>query len=392
MLNYFIMKNQNKCSGCGACASICPHAAISLQKNNEGFLYPEIDKTLCVDCGLCNKVCAFENPPAKTTPADIYLVQHLDDSILSRSSSGGVFRLLSDYVLEQDGFVCGCILNEKHEAILTLTKEPAVIEKMMGSKYVYSKAEGVYSKVKEKLEKNQLVLFTGSPCQCAAILSFLGKPYENLITAEFLCHGMPSQTAFECYLKSKTKSLDSLSEIQFRDKSKKGWGLVFSFLKGKKKKYGVENTDSYLYAFISGYLNRYSCYECPFAGEERYTDFTFADFWSVEKFHPDINKEKGVSAVSVNSPKAQRIKKDLEELAFWQETKREYVAFGNPAILEKHSGKAPAIRKTVYETMQNNGWKYCEKRFFRPKHYRLKKLWYSLPRPLAKAIKVLIQR
>ena len=392
MLNYFITKNENECSGCGACVSKCPHSAISLQKNNEGFLYPEINKALCTDCGLCNKVCPFENPPTKAAPLDICLVQHLNEEILSKSSSGGVFRLLADYVLKQDGYVCGCILNDKHEAVLTLTQESDIIEKMMGSKYVYSKACDVYASVKQKLDQNHPVLFTGSPCQCAAIIKFLGKPYENLITAEFLCHGMPSQTAFEYYLKSKTSDLSSISNIQFRDKSKKGWGLVVSFIKGKKKHYSVENTDSYLFAFIRGYLNRYACYECPFTGEERYTDFTFADFWGVEKYHSDIKKEKGVSAVSVNTVKAQKIKQTLENSAIWQETKREYVAFGNPAILEKHSGKAPAIRKNIYETIKNNGWKYCEKRFFRPHHYIIKKIWYRLPRKLTNKIKALVRR
>ncbi len=205
MLIYLASKDESKCCGCGACREICPKNAISMQLNKEGFLYPRIDNSRCIDCKLCENVCPEMVDPAKVVPVDIYAVQIKNKDELFESSSGGVFRLVADSVIRQGGHVVGCVWNDRMEPVLTITDTLDGLRPMQGSKYLSSSTEHTYLQTKELLDNGKMVLFTGLPCQCAGLLNYLRKPYKNLLTMDFLCHGVPSQIVFDAYKESREK-------------------------------------------------------------------------------------------------------------------------------------------------------------------------------------------
>ena len=393
MIKYYSIQDPSLCSGCMGCYNICPTGAINFKPNEEGFLYPDITVDKCIKCNLCSKICPFENEPSKKVPLDMYAFQNSNDHDLSNSSSGGFFRLLTNYVLSKDGYVVGAVMDEDYVVNLEITNDQNVIEKMMGSKYVYCRPNDIYNRVKEKLDQGVYVLFTGSPCECAAMKNVLKKEYSNLILAEFLCYGMPSELVLASYITVLNKK-GKISDIKFRDKSYKGWGKVFSYKQKGKKRANIETTDPYLYGFISGYFNRWSCYNCEFRGEKRFTDFTFSDYWEVQKYHSEINIQKGVSAVSINTEKAKAIQEELKDCALWIQSKREYAGEGNPALLDTPMAfeeKIPPLRQHIYSDVSQYGWKWCEKKYFRPRKYLYKKIWYKIPRNIAKKIKSIVK-
>ena len=257
---------------------------------------------------------------------------------------------------------------------------------MQGSKYLSSSTEHTYSQTKKLLDAGRMVLFTGTPCQCAGLLNFLRKPYDNLLTMDFLCHGVPSQMAFDSY----RKSLKSLAEdYRFRDKGKHGWGHTSSYLtkSGKKRIYSEGSINSYDYGFLNGYLSRYSCYTCKFRGRIRATDYTVCDFWGYQRFYDEIETYSGVSAFQVNTQKGKEFMTRFEQNARYHIAKREDVAVENPAILHSHKENVPELRKTIYQQIQTDGWAVVEKKYLRCKHFYLKKLWYALPDGVTRKIK-----
>ncbi|MBR2924112.1 MAG: Coenzyme F420 hydrogenase/dehydrogenase, beta subunit C-terminal domain [Clostridia bacterium] len=388
MIDYINSKDQSRCCGCRACEQVCPKGALAMKPNDEGFLYPDLDTVKCIHCGLCDKVCPMMNRPEGVTPKSIYAVQHNRDEVLENSSSGGVFRLLADYVIEQGGCVVGCVWSEGNSPILTIAETHDALKPMQGSKYLSSDTTVVYKKVKGLLENGKLVLFTGAPCQCAGLLTYLRKSYENLYTADFLCHGMPSQQIFDAYLGSiEKRRKGKVSDIKFRDKSRRGWGYCFSYFCNGKKYADVGMTNPYTFGFVSGYLNRYSCYSCLFTGEKRFTDFTFCDYWGYFDYGIGVDGSKGISAVSVNTERAVRLQQTLADQATWIPTKIDHVAAENPSILYEEYCVPPEIRRKIYRLVDQEGWEQIEKQYLRMKHYHLKKLWYMLPVDIARALK-----
>ena len=392
MIKYIKTKAADAGCGCRACEQICPKQALTMVADEEGFLYPSLDETRCVECGLCDRVCPVEHRPEGYSNIEVYALQHKDEAILADSSSGGAFRLLADAVIARGGCVVGCVWNEEGHPVLRVAETAEELIPMQGSKYLFSDTESVYRQVKERLAAGQTVLFTGAPCQCAALLNFLGRPYENLYTADFLCHGMPSWQAFDSYVDSLRKQYgSSVSDFKFRDKSKRGWGLAFSFKHKRKKHVNVGQTDEYQYAFTKGYLNRYTCYSCPFRGEKRFTDFTFCDYWGIEQFHPQIEREKGVSALSVNSEKAAAMKATLGDATF-ERTEAESVAKENASLLHPHKEEIPVLRRTVYAQIKERGWRATARKHFRVKHRALRRIYYAAPRRLVKMAKKCLGR
>ena len=401
MLAYLETKDESLCCGCRACEQICSQNAISMISNSEGFLYPRLDMGLCVNCSACEKVCPQTSPIQKAEPISIYAVQHSSDEILGDSSSGGAFRLIADKVIELGGCVVGCVFDENLHPIFKIANSIEELLPMQGSKYLSSDTLNIYEQVKERLVKGQLVFFTGTPCQCAGVLNYLKKPYDNLLTAEFLCHGVPSQFAFDSYISYIAKKYrikdgkKSIKKYRFRDKKKRGWGLVSSctFVRKNriKTKYSFELTDSYLYGFLNGYFNRYSCYSCKFRGEKRFADFTFCDFWGIEKFHPEIDKTKGVSALSINTRKADFFKEQIINNATWIKTEAVNVSEYNQSLLQECVEKIPEKRRNIYSLIKENGWESVEKKELRAKHYFVKRIYYAFPLKLQKIIKKVLK-
>ncbi|WP_027090366.1 Coenzyme F420 hydrogenase/dehydrogenase, beta subunit C-terminal domain [Thomasclavelia saccharogumia] len=398
MLAYIKNKDETKCCGCKSCVQICPTKSLYMQNNKEGFQYPELDVNSCINCNLCEQVCPMENKPKKNSIIDIYAAQHIDDHILKNSSSGGMFRALSnEIIMKYKGYVVGCSWDENNHPVFTMENKIDKLQKMQGSKYLYSDTKQIFKEIKNKLDDEKIVLFTGSPCQCAALLLYLRKDYPNLYTADFLCHGMPSWKLFDTYINSLEKKFNSkIKNIKFRDKDKLGWSHTFSFEyyhnHKTKKKYFIGNTNPYTYAFTNNLINRLACYECQFRGESRYTDITFCDFWGVDDFIKDFEVRKGVSACSVNTDKGQRLIDSIKSTLVLIKTDITKVSIQNKSILNCGKEIIPDLRTQIYSIVDEKGWDYASKKYFTNNQVRLKKIYYKLPRKITNIIKLILRR
>ena len=202
---------KNECCGCTACMSVCPRKAISMSPDDKGFLYPVIDKDKCIECGLCTRTCSFGKTSHKfhsDVPLKAYGAKHKDSDIRANSRSGGCFTAISDYVLENNGCVFGARLLDDLSVQHVLAESKSERDKMRGSKYVQSNLGNCFSVVKEKLEGGRLVLFSGTACQVDGLYAYLGRDYENLITIDIVCFGVPSPKVLRDYLMSVAKILE----------------------------------------------------------------------------------------------------------------------------------------------------------------------------------------
>lgn len=296
----------DKCTGCGACYNICPCQAISMAYDSEGFLFPHVNEN-CIDCGRCLSVCPVEHPLQLHPTPPSYAVWAKDD-IRLKSSSGGMFSLLADYVLDKGGAVCGAVYSDDwqtvHHAWAENKKELA---KLRGSKYVESATQKCYQQAKNFLKKGKIVLYTGCPCQIAGLYNYLGKDYDNLITADIVCHGANSITAYQSFLKEFTDGKE-IEKVDFRDKKFYSWSTpTVVYLKDGTVKKSAWDKGTWYKGFLGGVINRINCFSCVYARAERISDITLADCWQVHRINPQFDDRKGTSLVLVNSEKGKRI-------------------------------------------------------------------------------------
>ena len=222
----------DECVGCGACENVCPVKAISMQENEEGFLYPVVDSDLCVSCNKCNHVCPVQKNEKKAVVSKAYAAWNKDDAILRGSSSGGVFSILAQYVLRKGGVVCGAAFDEGNVVKHILVENAADLEKLRGSKYVQSEIGHIFVQIKDLLKSGRQVLFSGTPCQVAGLNSYLEKDFDNLLTVDVACHGVPSPKVWQKYIFELGKDV---SQFNFRDKRAVGKNLVFHIFPVSKK-------------------------------------------------------------------------------------------------------------------------------------------------------------
>lgn len=299
---------KNDCSGCGACLNACPKNAIRMVLDSEGFLYPEVANE-CVNCGLCLQACPAAHPkPLHPTPR-AYAVWASDDTRL-KSSSGGMFSLLAEETLRQGGAVCGAVYSADFQTVHHAWAETeAQLGALRGSKYVQSDTGETYRRAKELLEKGRKVLYTGCPCQIAGLYGFLGKDYPNLLTADLVCHGSNSTTAYQSFLKEFTGGREKdIEKVDFRDKKYYTWSTptVVYFKDGGVKKVSWDKGTWYT-GFLGGVVNRMNCYRCPYARAERVADLSLGDAWQVQRILPALDDRKGTSLVLVNSEKGREV-------------------------------------------------------------------------------------
>lgn len=331
--------NKNKCCGCFACATACPKQCISMISDEEGFLYPKVDSSICVDCGLCERVCPFyAEDTAEKKPLHAYAAKNPDETTRRASSSGGLFSMFAKKVIEEGGVVFGAQFNSDWEVVhgKALTKEE--LYKFRGSKYVQSKIGNTFAEAKDYLRQGRKVLFSGTSCQIMGLKRFLGKEYENLFTIDVICHGVPSPKVWRNFLKemvdivhtgnqrqihtcfttispdANISSIGELDNICFRDKTY-GWRkLGFSLSFSKKPSIGSTNNhyslvskefqSKYHSAFNFNLILRPSCMSCPAKGGRCGSDVTLADFWGIERVLPDFSDDIGVSLCICNTTKS----------------------------------------------------------------------------------------
>lgn len=302
------------CSGCGACYNVCPKDAISMVYNEEGFHEPVIDEEKCISCGMCEKVCTALHPKKDNDlEPDIYMVKG-DDKILKESSSGGVFALLADYILDQKGYVCGAAYNDSFEVWHRIEHTKEGVKKLKRSKYVQCQTGLVFRDIKKLLEDGEWVLFSGSPCQVGGLHNYLGKSYEKLYTMDIICHGGPAPMSWKRYL-NESVNIDNLTDIDFRHKGH-GFKKLHVAFKYKNKKEDVQpsSQNRYYKHFLKNLGLRKACANCEGAVVPRVGDFSAGDFWGAEKHFPELaQNDSGLSVIFFNNEHAKKLLPYLKE-------------------------------------------------------------------------------
>ena len=296
------------CSGCGACMNLCPVQAITMEMDDEGFWAPVVDEAKCTHCGLCKKRCPSLHPVYKNNPQPTCYAAYAEDEIREKSSSGGIFTVLAEYILDQGGYVCGATMTDDFKVEHTIIHKKEDLDILRKSKYVQSNTKHVYTEIRELLKKGETVFFCGCPCQVAGLYAALDKvDCSNLYSADLMCHGSPSPGLFERYLESHYGK-DNLSFVGFREKDYFGWSteMTVQFKDGEIQR-ATRTIDPFYKAFLPCISTRAYCGNCEFSRLPRQGDITLADFWGAERYDKKFSDNKGVSIVSVNSPTGEKL-------------------------------------------------------------------------------------
>lgn len=356
---------ENNCTGCMMCGDICPREAIRYQIK-QGFWYPVVDKNKCIDCGICLKKCQAlkESSLIKEEPLKCYGAKSKNENIRYNSTSGGFFSELATYWYENSGYCVGAIYNTNNKIVHTLEECNDGISRMRQSKYAQSDIQGVYKIVKERLMNGKKILFCGTSCQVEALYAFLGKEYENLITIDFVCCGICSPVVYRKYLDELEKKYHSkIRKVWFKNK-KFGWrsvGVKIEFENGKE--YIRPGTrDPFMTCFVKDALSmRESCFSCKYRKTPHRSDFTLADFWGIENVRPEIDDDKGISAVMVNSEKGKALFDLIKDNLDYFETSINDIARGNFTV---YSAKVPnTLRKEFLDVVDKKGFSAAVKKY-----------------------------
>ncbi len=300
--------NKHNCCGCSACASICPKHCISMQADNEGFLYPVVNKADCINCGLCEKVCHEMHPFEELKPLKVYAAINKDEEIRLKSSSGGIFFLLAEKTIAEGGVVFGARFDEQWQVVIDYAETMKGVKAFMGSKYVQARMASAYADAKRFLAEGRKVLFSGTPCQIAGLHHFLRKPYDNLLTVDIICHGTPSPKVWSRYLDEVvTTGRKAINDVQFRNKSN-GWKAFNFTMEYNKDEQTVSlcshhQQNHFMRAFLRDMILRPSCYQCQAKSGRSHSDITIADFWGINTEIPDMDDDKGTGLVLVKTEK-----------------------------------------------------------------------------------------
>ena len=308
-----MLPERDLCTGCGACAAVCPKDCITMTGDAEGFLYPKIDQARCVDCKQCEKICPVFRQPKVAETVQFVAARNTDSHVRQESSSGGVFTAVAQEVLREGGAVCAAVYNEdfgvEHRIAFTVEE----LAPMRGAKYVQSHAGHLFRNLKALLTDGKPVMFVGTPCQCAALRSYLGREYENLLLVDLICHGVPAPGVWSAYLDRRRK-LDAdgqnLTSVNLRDKTT-GWSrYAYSVRIGYSDGTSYlmpQQRDRYMNGFVGNLFLRPSCGRCSFKGIGRCSDLTLGDCWGIWDSHPEFDDNKGTSLLMIQSPKGQRL-------------------------------------------------------------------------------------
>ena len=381
---------KNKCFGCGSCFQSCPKNAVSMETDGEGFSFPLVDEKACVDCGVCVKKCPALSPvPKNDYVQECYSAVFLRDDICRKSASGGAFAAFAVAVLDEQGVAFGCAYDDDLNAVHVKVESLEGLPRLQGSKYVSSDTKKTFIETKDALEAGRKVLYSGRPCQIAGLLKYLGRQYENLVTVDLVCHGVPSQLLFSEYLEwLGRKNGGKIIYYGFRDKDAGGWscGGKFKTKTKTKTKTNEASCDPYYASFLRGETYRLSCYECPFAHTARVGDLTICDFWGVEQFYPEIDTSRGVSGIIVNSEKGKALlAKCADSLAMRRisldELRKQNTNLNRPTPM-------PEKRRTVYADCLVDGKFVANVEYGSPLMFYLKrKVSEYMPKKLKKLMK-----
>lgn len=394
-----LYSSPEECCACRACSSVCPKGAVSFAEDKYGFSFPRVDQSLCVECGQCLEVCNFHSDAFdfKRLPVKGFAASLKDKGIIAGSTSGGVFMAVAAWVIKKGGCVFGCVWDEDMNAVHACAETFEQLLPMQGSKYVQSNVGNSYREVREKLRQDRYVLFSGTPCQVAALKSFLkGKEYEKLITLDLICHGVPNNRFFHQYLSLLGKKYGGkVTDYHFRHKNP-DWkhGCVWMEIDrgGKriqKKLLYVESPYSYLFS-KKNKCSRLSCSNCKYACQGRVGDMTIGDFWGYRKVKIGFDYRDGLSCVLVNNPGVLPILAEMDLIL--QEVPVDSIINGNTHL------RCPSTKdeswESVMETAAKDGFEVIAKDYFKNNKRQIlkKKIEVFLPKGLVSRVKQIKNR
>lgn len=375
--------DKTNCCGCSACANICPKKCISMKADEEGFLYPCVDDSACINCKLCEKICPISNKPQTFPVLKTYAAKHKNVEIKLKSSSGGMFSALAEQILKEGGVVFGATFDKEWKVTHAYAENLQDLDKLRRSKYVQSDIGNTYQQAKIFLERGRKVLFTGTPCQIAGLKNYLGHTPVNLVTADIICHGVPSPGVWGKFL-DETISPASVAAIDFRHK-RFGWDNSYLSIKLKdnqelpKPKGLFVYVKNFLYRSngklfrliyrlpygISNLYERPSCHVCPFKGKNKSSDFTMGDLWGVKHIAAEMYDNNGVSVLMINSEKAMALFRTVAPDLVYKEIPLNFVTQYNPYFL--YSTPPSPHRKDFFKAFSEGNSFYKTKAHFLPK-------------------------
>lgn len=332
--------DNKQCCGCGACVQACPKQCVEMETDAEGFSYPKVNFGICIDCHQCEKVCPMLQSTETVTPRSVEAMRFEDTQKRIESSSGGAFTAIAEEIIKRGGVVFGAAWTEDWRVEHRYCERIEELDLFRGSKYVQCDTNNSYTQVRDFLRQGRWVLFSGTPCQCKGLKLFLKREYDKLVLVDFICHGVPSVKVFKAYLREEIKNyvrkdvekntvlLRSTHQIHEPDAlAPAGWELKGIWFRDKRngwKKFsfalalavGERNSvllspifpeSSYMKGFGANIYLRPSCHNCPARGFSSGSDFTLADYWGVERRHPEMDDDKGTSLVAVHTGKAEKL-------------------------------------------------------------------------------------
>ncbi len=347
--------NYENCTGCGACVQRCPKQCISWTTKEFDFRYPQIDEATCINCGLCEKVCPIDKELKAPVVQKAYAAVHKDSFVLEKSTSGGAFTALADTIFSQGGVVYGAAMLNGMQVKHIRTENRTAFAELRSSKYLQSDTGTTYQMVEQDLKQGKVVLYSGTPCQIDGLKCFLRKEYENLYTADIVCHGVGSQAYFDKYMEFAKERYGKIKALRFRSKEYAGWscgGVVVVGTSNSEKKIPYRDFDNYYYSyFLSGDIYRKCCYSCKYANTKRVGDFSLGDYWGVEALNLPLQTENGCSLLLVNNKRANKLFKTVVDLDN-VETTIEQAAHCNKQLNEpSRLTKSRQKRINEYESM-----------------------------------------
>ena len=317
--------DKNKCCGCSSCKQACPKQCITMVHDVDGILYPRIDTTKCINCKVCVKACSVLNKKESRFPYYTIAAFNKNNNIRKESSSGGIFTLVAEKIINEGGVVFGARFNNNWDVIHDYTDNIENLQWFRGSKYVQSCIGNCYSIAKTFLDKNKKVLFTGTPCQISGLRQYLGKEYDNLICMDVICHGVPNQLVWQDYLREHKQILGnkyiSYRDISFRNKDNgwKGFNIRMLYVQNgynvSDKVYSHSEpfyNNTYMTAFLNNLSLIPSCFSCHAKCGKSGSDITIGDFWGVDEILQEFDDDKGCSIVLCYTEKGNKMIESLK--------------------------------------------------------------------------------